>query len=120
MTYEDERIAGLDAAVLMEVIEHIDLDRLPAVEHSVWRVARPGAVVVTTPNSEYNRLYPTLAAGERRHLDHRFEFTRDEFRGWAERVAHEHGYRVELRPVGDVDERFGSPTQLALFTREER
>jgi len=120
VTYVDERIAGLDAAVLMEVIEHIDLDRLPAVEHSVWGVARPGAVVVTTPNSDYNPLYPALAADELRHPDHRFEFTRDEFRGWTDRVAREHGYRVEIRPVGEADARLGAPTQLALFTREGR
>lgn len=118
VTYQDDRIAGVDAAVLMEVIEHIDSDRLPAVERAVWGLARPAAVVVTTPNADYNVLYPSLPAGEFRHPDHRFEFTRDEFRAWAERVAGDHGYRVEFRPVGDVDAAHGSPTQLALFRRE--
>lgn len=118
VTYQDDRIAGVDAAVLMEVIEHIDPDRLPAVERAVWGLARPAAVVVTTPNADYNALYPSLPAGEFRHPDHRFEFTRDEFRAWAERVASDHGYRVEVRPVGDVDAAHGSPTQLALFRRE--
>lgn len=118
VTYQDDRIAGVDAAVLMEVIEHIDPDRLPAAERAVWGLARPTAVVVTTPNADYNALYPSLPAGEFRHPDHRFEFTRDEFRAWAERVAGDHGYRVEFRAVGDVDAAHGSPTQLALFRRE--
>ncbi|TXK19971.1 3' terminal RNA ribose 2'-O-methyltransferase Hen1 [Homoserinibacter sp. GY 40078] len=120
VTYQDDRIAGMDAAVLMEVIEHIDLDRLPAAERAVWGLAQPEAVVVTTPNADYNALYPALPAGHLRHTDHRFEFTRDEFQGWASRVAGEYGYSVEFRTVGEVDERLGSPTQLALFLREAR
>lgn len=120
VTYQDDRIAGMDAAVLMEVIEHIDLDRLPAAEQAVWGAARPGAVIVTTPNSDYNQLFPSLPAGHARHTDHRFEFTRAEFEAWALGVGSTYGYTVEFRTVGDVDERFGSPTQLALFRREAR
>jgi 3' terminal RNA ribose 2'-O-methyltransferase Hen1 len=118
VTYQDDRIAGMDAAVLMEVIEHIDLDRLPAAEQSVWGAARPAAVIVTTPNAEYNTRFPKLEAGRMRHADHRFEFTRGEFRAWAEAVAGRYGYSVEFRPVGEVDAELGAPTQLALFTRE--
>lgn len=118
VTYQDDRIAGMDAAVLMEVIEHIDLERLPAAEHAVWGSARPGAVIVTTPNADYNSLFPTLPAGHVRHADHRFEFTRVEFETWAARVAAIYGFSVEFRPVGDVDARLGSPTQLAVFIRE--
>jgi len=120
VTYEDERIAGMDAAVLMEVIEHIDLERLAAAEYAVWGAARPGAVIVTTPNSDYNSLFQTLPAGHVRHADHRFEFTRAEFEDWAARVAAAYGYSVTFRPVGDVDPGLGSPTQLALFVREAR
>jgi 3' terminal RNA ribose 2'-O-methyltransferase Hen1 len=117
-TYRDARLAGYGAVVLMEVIEHLDLERLPALERSVFDHARPDAVVVTTPNAEYNVRYPNLAAGSMRHPDHRFEWTRSEFGGWAERVAAQHGYRVDHRPVGDVDPDLGPPTQLALFTRD--
>lgn len=117
ITYQDDRIAGMDAAVLMEVIEHIDLERLPAAEHAVWGSARPGAVIVTTPNADYNSLFPSLPAGHVRHADHRFEFTRAEFESWASRVAASYGYSVEFRPVGDEDAALGSPTQLALFIR---
>lgn len=116
LTYEDLRLAGYDAAVLMEVIEHVDPPRLAALERVVFGAARPGAIVVTTPNAEYNVVYETLTG--MRHHDHRFEWTRAEFAGWSERVAGEHGYTVDLRGVGDVDPEHGTPTQLAVFRRD--
>ncbi len=119
-SYEDPRIAGLDAIVLMEVIEHVDPDRHAALEAIVFGSASPAAVVVTTPNAEHNALYPGLAAGALRHPDHRFEWTRAEFAAWAERVAGRRGYRVEVRSVGDADPVHGSPTQLALFRKATR
>ena len=102
----------------MEVIEHVDPARLPALEHAVFGHARPGAVVVTTPNVEYNARYPGLADGHLRHHDHRFEWTRTEFAAWAARTASAYGYAVELRGVGDDDPEVGTPTQLALFRTE--
>jgi 3' terminal RNA ribose 2'-O-methyltransferase Hen1 len=117
LTYRDDRLAGLDAAVLMEVIEHLDPDRLPALERVVFGYAAPTAVVVTTPNTEYNPHYPTLEPGTMRHPDHRFEWTRAQFRAWAERVAGEHGYQVAFRPVGPEHPDAGPPTQLAVFDR---
>ncbi len=119
VTYADERLAGLDAVVLMEVIEHVDPPRLPALAHSVFHTAHPGAVIVTTPNSEYNIRYPALPAGRYRHPDHRFEWTRAEFQTWATGVANVHGYTVEFRAVGPDDPDVGSPTQLALFRLRE-
>lgn len=116
LTYTDASLKDYDAAVLMEVIEHIDPPRLASVEHAVFGAARPGAVVVTTPNAEYNVRYETLEAGRMRHRDHRFEWTRAEFAAWAAGVAERRGYAVEHRAVGDVDPELGAPTQLALFT----
>ncbi|MGZ0146956.1 3' terminal RNA ribose 2'-O-methyltransferase Hen1 [Kribbella sp. WER1] len=118
VTYADDRLAGLDAVVLMEVVEHVDLHRLPALAHSVFRAARPAAVVVTTPNSEYNVRFPSLPAGNYRHPDHRFEWTRAEFQTWSHQTAARYGYTVEFRPVGPDDAEVGPPTQLALFRRE--
>ncbi|MDH6705609.1 3' terminal RNA ribose 2'-O-methyltransferase Hen1 [Kitasatospora sp. MAA19] len=115
LTYTDARLKGFDAAVLCEVIEHLDLPRLPALEYAVFGAARPGAVVVTTPNVEYNVRWESLPAGVVRHADHRFEWSRAEFRTWAERVAASYGYTVVLRPVGPEDGEVGAPTQLALF-----
>jgi 3' terminal RNA ribose 2'-O-methyltransferase Hen1 len=117
LTYRDARLAGFDAAALMEVIEHVDEARLPALADSVFGAARPATVVVTTPNVEYNGRYPGLAAGALRHRDHRFEWTRDQFGSWAGRVAREHGYAVTITGVGESDAVVGAPTQLAVFTR---
>ncbi|MBV9856014.1 MAG: 3' terminal RNA ribose 2'-O-methyltransferase Hen1 [Streptosporangiaceae bacterium] len=118
LTYRDGRLAGLDAVVLMEVIEHVDPPRLPALERTVFGFAAPGTVVVTTPNAEYNKHFEGLPAGAMRHRDHRFEWTRAEFRAWAGRVAGRYGYRASFRPVGAEHPDDGPPTQLAVFTRE--
>jgi hypothetical protein len=84
LTYGDRRLAGYDAAVLMEVIEHVDEDRLAALEHAVFGQAAPATVIVTTPNAEYNARYPGLAPGARRHPDHRFEWA-EPSSAWARR-----------------------------------
>lgn len=117
VVYTDARIAGFDAAVLSEVVEHVDPPRLPALERAVLGAAAPPTVVVTTPNAEHNVRYPTLAAGTMRHHDHRFEWTRAEFAAWAGAAAERYGYAVEVRPVGADDPEVGPPTQLAVFRR---
>ena len=99
----------------MEVVEHLDPVRLPALEHSVFVVARPRTVLVTTPNVEYNALFETLPAGQLRHSDHRFEWTRAEFREWATGVADRRGYTVSFEPIGPEDPALGAPTQMAAF-----
>jgi 3' terminal RNA ribose 2'-O-methyltransferase Hen1 len=116
LTYRDERIAGFDAAVLMEVIEHVDPARLGALERTVFGYAHPATVVVTTPNVEHNVRYPDLPAGSMRHNDHRFEWSRAQFRAWADGVAAAHHYRVRYLPVGVDDPEVGPPTQMAVFT----
>jgi 3' terminal RNA ribose 2'-O-methyltransferase Hen1 len=115
LAYTDNRLKGYDAAVLSEVIEHLDLPRLPALEYAVFGHARPRTVLVTTPNVEYNVRWETLPAGHARHGDHRFEWTRAEFRTWAHAVAERHGYTVEFGPIGPDDPEVGPPTQMALF-----
>jgi 3' terminal RNA ribose 2'-O-methyltransferase Hen1 len=117
LTYTDARLTGYDAAVLAEVIEHVDPPRLPALEYAVFGAARPGTVVVTTPNAEYNVRWESLPAGHVRHPDHRFEWDRAQFRAWAQQVADAYGYGVAFAPVGPDDPEVGPPTQLATFTR---
>ncbi|HET6859593.1 MAG TPA: 3' terminal RNA ribose 2'-O-methyltransferase Hen1, partial [Streptomyces sp.] len=119
LAYTDKRLKGYDAAVLSEVIEHLDLPRLPALEYAVFGSARPGTVLVTTPNVEYNVRWETLPAGQVRHGDHRFEWTREEFRTWAAAVAERHGYTVEFVPVGPDVPEVGPPTQMAVFSRTD-
>jgi 3' terminal RNA ribose 2'-O-methyltransferase Hen1 len=117
LTYRDDRLRGYGAAAAMEVIEHIDPPRLAAFEQAVFGWARPGTIVLTTPNAEYNALFTGLPAGELRHRDHRFEWTRAQFARWAGEVAGRHGYQVELSGIGPADAGAGTPTQLAVFRR---
>ena len=120
LTYRDDRLAGFDAAVLMEVIEHLDPERLPALETTVFDHARPRTVVVTTPNVEHNVRFERLAAGTMRHRDHRFEWTRQEFVAWAKGVGERTGYAVRFLPVGEDDPGVGPPTQMAVFRRSDQ
>jgi 3' terminal RNA ribose 2'-O-methyltransferase Hen1 len=117
LTYRDRRIEGFDAAALVEVIEHIDLDRLDSVERVVFAFAKPRMVVVTTPNAEFNAKFEGMKPGEFRHVDHRFEWTRVEFAAWADRVAAGYAYDVRIEPLGEVDAAFGPPSQMAVFER---
>jgi 3' terminal RNA ribose 2'-O-methyltransferase Hen1 len=116
LMYRDQRLAGFDAAAVVEVIEHLDPPRLTAFERVLFEFARPRTVVLTTPNREYNELFETLPAGAFRHRDHRFEWTREEFAAWANRAAERFGYRVKFLPVGPVDPARGAPTQMGVFT----
>ena len=116
LTYRDKRLSGYDAATVVEVIEHLDPPRLSSFERVLFELARPAAVVMTTPNVEYNVKFENLPAGKLRHKDHRFEWTRGEFQAWANRVAERFGYSVQFLSVGLEDPVVGAPTQLALFT----
>ena len=116
LTYRDKRFCGFDAAAVVEVIEHLDPNRLPALEKSLFTYAKPQTIVLTTPNREYNVRYENLSAGKVRHSDHRFEWTRSEFAAWAERVARENNYTVAFFPVGEEEENIGAPSQMAVFT----
>jgi 3' terminal RNA ribose 2'-O-methyltransferase Hen1 len=115
LLYADYRLTDLDAVVLVEVLEHIDLDRLPRVAHNLFVRARPKTVVITTPNSEYNAVWESLSAGRFRHSDHRFEWTRQQFQQWTETVKGD--YNVEVSGLGDEHESLGCPSQMAVFRR---
>ncbi len=117
LTYRDARLEGFDAAAVVEVIEHLDSPRLGAFERALFGAARPGVVVLTTPNSEYNVRFENLPAGKFRHADHRFEWTRAEFASWCAGVCAAHGYTARIDPLGDVDAEVGAPSQMAVFTR---
>ena len=116
LIYRDARLTGFDAAAVVEVIEHLDPPRLAAFERVLFEFARPKTVVVTTPNVEYNVRFETLPAGRFRHKDHRFEWTRQQFRGWANPVAARFGFSVRFESIGVEDPAVGSPTQMAVFS----
>jgi 3' terminal RNA ribose 2'-O-methyltransferase Hen1 len=117
ITYRDRRLLGFDAAVALEVVEHLEPSRLGAFERNIFGYASPKTVIVTTPNAEYNVLYPHLGAHEFRHRDHRFEWTRDVFSRWCQHLAQEYGYGLAISGVGDEDRELGAPTQMGVFSR---
>ena len=102
LAYRDARLKGYDAAAVVEVIEHLDPPRLAAFERVLFEFARPKLVVITTPNVEYNVRFETLPAGQFRHKDHRFEWTRQQFQTWANAVASRFDYIVRFAPVGPL------------------
>jgi 3' terminal RNA ribose 2'-O-methyltransferase Hen1 len=120
LVYRDKRLAGFDAAALVEVIEHIEPSRLGAFERVLFQYARPRSVVLTTPNAEYNVRFESLAPGAFRHKDHRFEWTRSQFEAWAKTTAEAYAYDVRFLPVGCIDPEVGAPSQLAIFSRREQ
>ncbi|NJS42134.1 methyltransferase domain-containing protein, partial [Candidatus Gracilibacteria bacterium] len=118
LIYRDSRLTGYDVATVIEVIEHLDLERLAIFERNLFEFIRAKRAIVTTPNVEYNVRFENLPAGKFRHRDHRFEWTRQEFQTWANGVADRFGYEVEFRSIGMEDLAVGSPTQMAIFTRQ--
>ncbi len=119
LIYRDERLIGYDAAAVIEVIEHMDLDRLATFERVLFQFAQPPVVVITTPNAEFNVLFPTLEKGHFRHQDHRFEWTRQEFQDWAEDIGERFGYRVEFQGIGFDAPEVGTPSQMGVFVKQD-
>lgn len=115
LIYRDERLAGYDAAAVIEVIEHLDPPRLRAFERVLFEFSKPRTVVLTTPNRDYNVMWESLPAGTFRHRDHRFEWSRAEFESWARGIAERFGYRVRFLPVGAETRDVGAPTQMGIF-----
>ncbi|WP_044205291.1 3' terminal RNA ribose 2'-O-methyltransferase Hen1 [Flammeovirga sp. OC4] len=115
LTYQDDRLAGFDAATIVEVIEHMDESRLQSFERVVFEFAKPKTVFLTTPNGEYNVLYESMEENTMRHTDHRFEWTRAEFETWANKVAETYNYTVSFLSIGEEDSKVGAPSQMAIF-----
>ena len=116
LTYRDKRLSGYDAAAVVEVVEHLDPPRLAAFERTLFEFAKPKTVVLTTPNAEYNVKWETLPAGNFRHKDHRFEWTREQFQSWANAIGQRFNYAVRFLPIGPEDSVVGAPTQMAVFS----
>lgn len=115
VTYRDRRIESFDAIALVEVIEHIDLNRLESFERVIFEFAKPKTVVLTTPNKEYNVIWGEKLEKTLRHDDHRFEWTRGEFQKWANEVGEKYNYKVEILPIGTEEVEVGTPSQMAIF-----
>lgn len=116
ITYYDKRFLNHDIVCLIEVIEHLDLNRLESLEKVVFELTHPKTIIVTTPNFEYNVNYENIGENSLRHGDHRFEWTEKEFINWANLVCNKYGYKVEFKYIGDYDEKGKTPTQMGVFT----
>ncbi|MEE4577485.1 3' terminal RNA ribose 2'-O-methyltransferase Hen1 [Paenibacillus polymyxa] len=116
--YYDEQLRGKDVMILCEVIEHVDEHRLNRVMDTIVTEYQPGVLIVTTPNREYNEVY-RMDQQELRHGDHRFEWSRSEFRERCEQWIEEAPYSLALEGIGEEVEGFGQPTQMAIFTRRK-
>ncbi|MBW6507566.1 MAG: methyltransferase domain-containing protein [Rhodobacteraceae bacterium] len=114
MTKGDPALEGFDCAVLIETIEHIDPAHLSQLERAVFGQMRPGTVIITTPNAEFNPLLG-VPRDRFRHPDHRFEWPRARFQNWGRRVAAAWRYDVQFRDVAGAHPDFGGASQMAVF-----
>ncbi len=119
-TNPDPRLIGYDVAVAMELIEHLDVPRLSAFTRVIFSYVQPSLFVVTTPNAEYNVRFGCKEGTGRRLPDHRFEWTRDQFRSWLTQAAGSAGYACSFADIGACHTHTGAPTQMAVCTRTFR
>jgi len=117
LCYRDKRFKNYDAVSIVEVIEHLDENRLPAMETVVFADASPATVIITTPNFDYNVNYSGLRENHFRHGDHRFEWNSVQFHAWADSVAARNDYSVRYKDIGEQDENKNTPTQMAVFSK---
>ena len=61
-------------------IEHLHKEELAAFPAAMFGVLRPEVIAITTPNADFNVLFPNMVGF--RHPDHKFEWTRMEFESW--------------------------------------
>nr|KYP49629.1 UPF0486 protein C1orf59 isogeny [Cajanus cajan] len=129
------QLHGFDIGTCLEVIEHMDEDQACLFGDVALSSFRPRILIVSTPNFEYNvvlqRSNPPSQEQEEsdektllqsckfRNHDHKFEWTREQFRQWACDLAARHNYKVHFSGVGgsaDVEPGFAS--QIAVFKRD--
>ena len=116
LTAAGSDLSGFDCAVMIEVIEHFAPGQLSQLERAVFHRLMPRRVVVTTPNAEFNPLLG-VPAHRFRHPDHRFEWSRAQFRAWAARVAATARYEVRFQDVGGCHPVLGAASQMVVFDR---
>ena len=125
---------GIDLVTCVEVVEHLDPAPLAAFGDAVLGRCAPRVAIVTTPNKEYNVCFrteglskgqfnplerpPPLAALELRNSDHRFEWTRAEFKEWADGLAARYGYTVRFRGAGGGDWHADPPYDESVTSQE--
>ncbi|XP_071953632.1 small RNA 2'-O-methyltransferase-like isoform X2 [Antedon mediterranea] len=116
----DDRLSGADLFAFVEVIEHLNPEVLQKVPETIFASMKPNCVIITTPNSEFNELFKDFKGF--RHWDHKFEWTRQEFQSWCEKVTSMYPYTVKYSGVGlgpKGKEHLGHCTQIAIFYKKQ-
>ncbi len=116
LTYKDKRFSNYESCAIVEVIEHIDVERLESFEKSIFECSKFKYIILTTPNADYNINYKSLNKQNLRHSDHRFEWTKDEFKSWIDKICEKYKYNAKISGVGEFDEQSGHPTQVVEFS----
>lgn len=129
------QLHGFDIGTCLEVIEHMEEDQACLFGDVALSFFRPRILIVSTPNFEYNvvlqKSNPPMQEQEEsdektllqsckfRNHDHKFEWTRDQFRQWASDLAARHNYNVEFSGVGgSAIIEPGYASQIAVFKRD--
>uniref|UniRef100_A0A8C9JYV0 Small RNA 2'-O-methyltransferase n=1 Tax=Panthera tigris altaica TaxID=74533 RepID=A0A8C9JYV0_PANTA len=114
---KDSRLLGFDLITCIELIEHLDSEDLAKFPEVVFGYFSPGMVVISTPNSDFNPLFP---ASTFRNSDHKFEWNQTQFQHWASNVAKLYSYTVEFTGVGAPPpwaKHVGYCTQIGIFKK---
>ncbi|KAF5286337.1 hypothetical protein FQA39_LY04235 [Lamprigera yunnana] len=116
----DQRLLDTDAVIGIEIIEHLYPDVLEGIPYNIFGFAQPKMVVFTTPNADFNVLFPNFKGF--RHYDHKFEWTREQFESWALNIITRYpDYTVSFRGIGEGPEgmeTLGCCSQVAVFVRK--
>jgi hypothetical protein len=123
ITDPNPNFIDIDAVVAIELIEHVYEDVLAAIPNAIFNVIQPKIAIVTTPNGEFNKLF-NMKPGDFRHPDHKFEFTREEFKAYCEKIIESYpNYHLQIEGIGpppkEVEEDVGCCSQLGLFVRKD-
>ncbi|KAJ8921444.1 hypothetical protein NQ315_003062 [Exocentrus adspersus] len=117
----DYRLVNVDAVSAVELIEHLYPDTLDAFPYNVFQYIKPKLVMVTTPNSDFNVLFPKRDGF--RHFDHKFEWSREQFQDWANNIIIRFpNYTVSFSGLGEGPagtEHLGQCSQMAVFVRND-
>jgi hypothetical protein len=109
-------LTQIESIILVEVIEHLYWETLDKFFQIILGFYNTKYILITTPNKEYNVLYG-LKEEQMRHWDHKFELTRSQFENLCSIKANLFGYSVIYDGVGDFNEDYGHPTQVAIFNK---
>ncbi|XP_073847800.1 hen1 methyltransferase isoform X1 [Musca autumnalis] len=118
-----EQLYDVDVVIALELIEHLHKEELEKFPENVFGFVQPKLAIVSTPNSEFNVLFDGLLENGFRHHDHKFEWTRDEFKKWAHDICKKYpNYSVAFMGLGkppSTHRKIGYSTQMAIFARND-